>query len=140
MNWMALTKKKGAIAETKVLAYLTERDFNVSVPWGEDIRYDLVSEKNGVFKRVQVKYITPKNGRLDVFPRSANNWNTIKYTSENIDVMAIYNPKSGRIYFIPITVFPDNSKINLRLLPCKNNQEKNIIWASEFEDTDILEK
>jgi len=52
----------------------------------------------------------------------------------------IYNPKSGRIYFIPITVFPSNSKINLRLLPCKNNQEKNIIWASEFEDTDILKK
>jgi len=94
---MALTKKKGAIAETKVLAYLTERGFNVSVPWGEDIRYDLVSEKNGVFKRVQVKYITPKNGRLDVFPRSANNWNTIKYTSKNIDVMAIYMKRL--IYF-----------------------------------------
>lgn len=64
---MALTKKKGAIAETKMLAYLIERGFNVSIPWGEDIRYDLVSEKEGVFKRIQVKYVTPKNGCLEYY-------------------------------------------------------------------------
>jgi len=137
---MALTKKKGAIAETKVLAYLIERGFNVSIPWGEDVRYDLVSEKEGVFKRIQVKYVTPKNGRLDVFQRSKNNWNTIKYTLKDIDITAVYDPKNDKIYFISIAMFSNNSKINLRLLPPKNNQEKKIIWASKFEDINILEK
>ena len=137
---MALTKKKGAIAETKVLAYLIERGFNVSIPWGEDVRYDLVSEKDGVFKRIQIKYVTPKNGCLVVFLRSANNWNTIKYTVKDIDITAVYDPKNDKIYFIPITMFSNNSRINLRLLVPKNNQKKNVIWASEFQDTNVLEK
>lgn len=137
---MALTKKKGAIAETKVLAYLIERGFNVSIPWGEDIRYDLVSEKEGVFKRIQVKYVTPKNGRLDVFQRSKNNWNTIKYTPKDIDITAVYDPKNDNTYFIPIEIFPKNNTLNLRIANPKNNQEKNIIWASKFENTDVLEK
>jgi len=137
---MALTKKKGAIAETKVLAYLIERGFNVSIPWGEDVRYDLVSEKEGVFKRIQVKYVTPQKGRLALFLRSANNWNTIKYTLENVDIIAVYDPKNDNIYFIPIKIFPKNNTLNLRIANPKNNQEKNIIWASKFENTDVLEK
>jgi len=123
-----------------VLTYLIERGFNVSIPWGEDVRYDLVSEKDGVFKRIQVKYVTPKNGCLVVFLRSANNWNTIKYTLKDIDIMAVYDPKNDKIYFIPITMFSNNSRINLRLLVPKNNQKKNVIWASEFQDTNVLEK
>jgi len=56
---MAITKQKGDIAEAYVIYALRQKGFNVLVPWGEDNRYDLVSEKNGVFKRIQVKYATP---------------------------------------------------------------------------------
>lgn len=123
-----------------MLTYLIERGFNVSIPWGENIRYDLVSEKDGVFKRIQVKYVTPKDGRLVVFLRSANNWNTIKYTLKDIDIMAAYDPKNDKIYFIPITMFSNKSRVNLRLSAPKNNQKKNVIWASDFEGTSVLEK
>ena len=123
-----------------MLTYLIERGFNVSIPWGENIRYDLVSEKDGVFKRIQVKYVTPKDGRLVVFLRSANNWNTIKYILKDIDIMAAYDPKNDKIYFIPITMFSNKSRVNLRLSAPKNNQKKNVIWASDFEGTSVLEK
>ena len=71
---MAITKQKGDIAEAYVAYLLKQEGFNVLVPWGEDGRYDLVSEKNGIFKRIQVKYITPKNGVIDISFRSRGSY------------------------------------------------------------------
>ena len=61
---MAITKQKGDIAEAFVTFLLKQKGFTVLIPWGEDNRYDLVSEKNGVFKRIQVKYVSTRNGGL----------------------------------------------------------------------------
>ena len=51
------TKTKGEIAETFVLANLIKEGFTVSLPYGENSRYDLVIETSKGFKRIQVKYI-----------------------------------------------------------------------------------
>jgi hypothetical protein len=47
---MAITKQKGDIAEAFVTFFLKNNGFNVLLPWGEDVRYDLVSEKHGGYK------------------------------------------------------------------------------------------
>ena len=52
---MAMTKQKGDIAEAFVAYILQKNGINVLVPRGEDHRFDLVSEKNGVFKRIQYR-------------------------------------------------------------------------------------
>ncbi|MCX5695366.1 MAG: group I intron-associated PD-(D/E)XK endonuclease [Candidatus Omnitrophica bacterium] len=135
---MAITKQKGDIAEAFITYLLKQNGFNVLIPWGEDNRYDLVSEKNGVFKRIQVKYITPNNGALEVVFRSSNNYNIIHYSSKDVDIIAVYSPE-GKVYFIPL----DNIKkcCKLRLLPTKNNQKKYVIMASKYESRfDLLEK
>ncbi|MFH1389812.1 MAG: group I intron-associated PD-(D/E)XK endonuclease [Candidatus Margulisiibacteriota bacterium] len=75
---MGITKDKGNLAEIKVAAFLIEKGFKVLVPWGENNRYDLVAEKENKFLRIQVKYVSPKKGRLSVPLRSANNWKIIK--------------------------------------------------------------
>lgn len=69
---MAKTKQKGDIAEAYVLYLLKQNGFNVFIPWGEDNRYDLIVEKNGLFKRVQVKYVSSRNGVLEIPFRSVN--------------------------------------------------------------------
>ena len=111
------------------------------LPYGEDVRYDLVSEKNGIFKRIQVKHVTPKGGVLVVQLRSANNYQVIHYTTANVDVIAAYNPEDCKVYFIPLSETLNRNCHKLRLTGCKNNQQRRIIWAADFESRfDILEK
>lgn len=75
---MASTKYKGNIAETQILADLIKKGFIVSIPYGEDTRYDLVVDTGKVLLRVQCKYTTSTKGFVFVKACSTNNWNTIK--------------------------------------------------------------
>lgn len=138
---MAITKQKGDIAEAFVTYILKKNGFNVLIPWGEDNRYDLVAEKNGVFKRIQVKYVTPNNGTLGVSIRSSNNYNIIHYSKKEIDIIAAYNSKNSKVYFIPLNSTRNISSCRLRLRPAKNMQKKYIVMASKYESRfDLLEK
>jgi len=138
---MAVTKQKGDIAEAFVTYLLKQNGFNVLIPWGEDNRYDLVTEKNGVFKRIQVKYATPKNGVVEVRMRSCNNYNIIHYSPKDIDIIAVYSSKQNKVYFIPLSGIRNRSTCKLRLEPTKNKQKKFIVMASKYESRfDLLEK
>lgn len=138
---MAITKQKGDTAEAYVVYLLKQNGFNVLVPWGEDGRYDLVSEKNGVFKRIQVKYITPKNGVIDIAFRSSNNYNIIHYSRKDVDIIAAYSPESSKVYFISLNSVRNRRCHKLRLSPTKNKQKKFVIMAEKYESRfDLLEK
>lgn len=39
----------------------------------------------------------------------------------------------GKVYMVFVWEAPDASNIILRLLPSKNNQEKNVHWARDYE-------
>ena len=130
---MAITKQKGDIAEAFVVYILKANGFNVLIPWGEDTRYDIVSEKNGIFKRIQVKYVTQKNGYLEVAIRSCNNHSIIHYSLTDIDTIAAFDEQNQKVYFIPLNRIKNKSSFKLRLLPTKNQQNKFIHQAAEFE-------
>ena len=137
---MAITKQKGDIAESFVAYLLRLNGFNVLIPWGEDNRYDIVSEKNGVFKRIQVKYVTPKNGIIEVAIRSANNYKTIYYSPYNTDIIAAYTP-DNKVYLLSMMDIENKKVCKLRLEPTKNKQKKNVVIASKYESRfEILEK
>lgn len=114
-----------------VAARLLESGYKVLFPVGENNRYDLVSEKGGKFNRIQVKYVTPKNGVLDVNCRSSNNWSILPYTSKEIDAIAVYDGKERSIYFIPVKKINTNS-FKIRLNKSKNNQKLKINLARDF--------
>ncbi len=138
---MAITKQKGDIAEAFVTYLLKQNGFNVLIPWGEDNRYDLVTEKNGVFKRIQVKYATPKNGAIELRVRSCNNYNVLRYSPKDIDIIALYSPETNKVYFVSMNSIKNKSLCKLRLAPTKNKQKKFIVMASKFESRfDLLEK
>jgi hypothetical protein len=138
---MAITKQKGLQAELYVAHLLVRHGFTVLIPYGEDVRYDLVSERNGVFKRIQVKHVTPKGGVLEVQLRSSNNYQIIRYTTADVDVVAAFNPEDSKVYFIPLSETLNRNCLKLRLTGCKNNQQRRVVWAADFESRfDILEK
>ena len=127
------TKTKGDIAELAVALRLVREGWKVLFPYGENSRYDLVAEKQGRFVRIQVKYVTPKHGLLYVNCRSSNNWSTVHYTAEDIDIIAVYDPVSRSIYFVP-THDIRKSAMMLRLRPTKNNQKARVRYASDFSE------
>ena len=102
------------------------------IPYGENNRYDLVVEKKGKFIRIQAKYVTPKDGKLYVNCRSSNNWSVLHYTPNQIDVIAVFNPKQGRVYYVPVGKIRKSAMI-LRLEPPKNKQKAKIRYAREFD-------
>ncbi|PIR26049.1 MAG: hypothetical protein COV41_02360 [Candidatus Brennerbacteria bacterium CG11_big_fil_rev_8_21_14_0_20_43_10] len=124
-------KLKGDTAELIVAAKFIADGFRVLFPYGENSRYDLVAEKNGKFFRVQVKYVTPKNGALEVNCRSSNNWSVIHYSKEDFDIIGVFDPIHGKIYFIPSKMV-NNSTIRLRLEKSRNNQKKYVHYAEDY--------
>ncbi len=124
-------KTKGSIAELAVAGRLMEDGWHVLFPYGENMRYDLAAERDGGFLRIQVKYVTPKDGALKVNCRSSNNWSVLHYSARDIDMIAVYNPDTQRIYFVPVKKIRKSAMV-LRLAPTKNKQKANIRYADSF--------
>jgi PD-(D/E)XK endonuclease len=127
-------KEKGAIGELVVAAHCAREGWHVLFPYGENCRYDLVIERNGIFKRIQVKYSTPKNGALRVNCRSSNNWSVLKYTAKQIDMYGVYDPSHHEVYFIPIEIAEHKSVLNIRIEDPKNNQQNKVHLAKNFRE------
>jgi len=130
---MAETKLKGDIAETYVLYLLIQNGLHVLLPWGEDHRFDMVVEKDGVYKKVQIKYVSARNGVLEVPIRSCNNYKVIHYSPEDVDIIAAYHAETQKVYFVPLKNIGNRSSLKIRLSSAKNHQQKKIVLASQYE-------
>ena len=124
-------KTKGSIAELAVAVRLMREGWRVLLPYGENTRYDLVAERNGRFVRIQVKYVTPKDGTLYVNCQSSNNWSVLPYTAKEIDLIAVYDAVHGSVYYVPVAAMRKRAMV-LRLDPSKNYQKVKVRFAKEF--------
>lgn len=106
---MMNTKTKGNIAETFVLANLINQGFTVSIPYGENSRYDFVAETKSGFKRVQVKYISKHKNRdyynlsLKSIRANKNRNKLVCYTTEDVDFIIGYCPDNECCYIVPMS-------------------------------------
>ncbi len=128
------TKTIGDISEMHVILAMRRRGYDVSVPLGENHRYDLVVDDGEKLSRVQVK-----TGRI--------RGNVIKYSCssshahrrgrtrpyfDEIDYLAVYCPDNGKVYILPGHELTATSA-HLRLSAPRNNMRKMIRWAADFE-------
>lgn len=51
-----ISKDKGNIGESVVLTEFIKRGIQVSIPFGDNARYDLIADFNGRLNKIQVKY------------------------------------------------------------------------------------
>lgn len=125
------TKTKGSVGELSVAAKLLEEGWRVLFPFGEETRYDLVAERDGRFLRIQVKYVTPKDGRLEINCRSSNNWSAKSYTTDEIDAIAAYDAASRNVYFIPAAEL-NSALFTIRIGEPRNAQREGIRFGSDY--------
>jgi hypothetical protein len=132
---MAATKEKGDLGQAMVMADLFRRGFTkILIPVGEDWRFDLVVYRGSVFERVQCKYdYGAVKGAVIVRAKSCNNWQQYKYTSEDIDWLAVYHKPTDKVYYVPSKLLgKGRACMHLRYEATRNNQKDKILNAEDF--------
>ena len=122
---------KGLMGELEFSLYLIKNGWNVYKPIDQNSRADLVIEKEGNFRRVQVKYCTPYKGCLRVEMDHPMR-KTQSYSSDEIDDIGAFDPINKKLYLIPISDIVPRKQIWIRVDKTKNSQRKNINLGEKY--------
>jgi hypothetical protein len=128
------TKRIGDISELRVMHDLVRAGYLVSIPFGEDHRYDLVIEKDGKFESVQVKTGRLRNGVIIFNCYSSHTHrggSACRGYAAEIDYFGVYCPQLDATYLIPIAEFPVLHGM-LRVEPARNGQRRKMRWAQQY--------
>ena len=127
-------KAVGERSESAVLNRFIHKGYSVSIPFGNNQRYDLIVDRDGKLWKVQVKTGCFRNGCVSFRPCSTNGFTgQHKDYVGQIDAFAVYCPETKVCYWVPIDVC-GSSMVCLRVdpPPCGGKQ-RNIRWAKEFQ-------
>lgn len=140
------TKLKGNLTELQCLAAFTEIGATVSIPFGEDSRYDFIADIHGKLLRIQCKTcheVTEENTVVAIGFKTvrqsgncANHWTRTPYTKEEIDYFATYY--NGKCYLVPVEECSNEKR--LRFVAPKNGQVRGINFADYFEIKGVIDR
>jgi hypothetical protein len=126
--------RKGEATEATVIARLKQREIPVSVPFGDNERYDIIVETpDGRPLRVQVKTANYRDGVLKVSGESQHTnaqGHQYKQYAGDIDYFLAYSGKLDAMYWIPEGVI--KTEFNLRIDEPEQVHER-INWADDYE-------
>ena len=132
------SKRKGDIAEMIAQLYFLERNYSVSVPVGDNDKYDFIVDTGDKLLKIQVKSGNIKDDRMVIelstrthSSGSKNNRTQVnKYNDGDFDWLVAVDVASKQCYFIPPEKSINKTQITLRL-GTRNVNNPNINWADE---------
>ena len=131
------TDRKGAIAETAVVHAAIRLGVDVYRPVAEGGRYDLILDLCPRLVSVQCKWGARDGDVIIIRCRSCRRTREgllhRPYTPDEIDAFAAYCADTDRCYYLPIERFAYSQAIQLRIGPTRNNQQRGINWAKDYE-------
>ena len=129
------SKMIGEISEAKILADLVSHGYKVSIPFGEDCRYDLVIEdSNGTLKKVQCKTGRFRDGAIVFHSFSVDLKSQLaKDYVGQVDYFAVYCFETNLTYLVPMTDDLPLREVSMRVIDSKNNQKSRIRLASQYQ-------
>ena len=146
---MGKTQDTGLIGQTAVLNRLAQLRYEVLMPWADYLGYDLAylidKEEThfGFFKfrtvevvRVQCKTAwLSKDGSYIAFSTATLTHRLTKKKNYHgvAEWFGVYSPDTGKVYMLAVAETGKGSEMKLRLHPTKNNQEKYVNWAKDYE-------
>ena len=126
--------ERGDATEATVIAELKQRNIAVSLPFGDNERYDaVVATPYDRLLRVQIKTGWIRDGRIEFHGKSQHTnstGNTYSTYEGDVDYFTVYVPESESMYLIGEWEF--NTGIRLRVSEPKQSHET-INWAEDFE-------
>ena len=141
---MLETKIKGNVTEMECMLAFMQLGYQVSIPFGEDSRYDFIVDISDKLYKIQCKTsseIIEENTVLGIKFKTvrqsgskATNWTRTKYGENEIDYFA--TSYKGICYLVPLSEC-SNEK-TLRIVPPRNGQIKGISFLKDYELSEVL--
>lgn len=139
------TKKKGNLTELQCITAFMQEGYQVSIPFGEDSRYDFIADVDDKLLKIQCKTCHEMlDDEGDVIAihfkcvrqtgNAASKWARVKYEINEIDYFATFY--QGKCYLVPLKEC-SNEK-TLRIKPPKNNQKVGISFLKDYEMSEVL--
>jgi hypothetical protein len=131
-------KVRGDRSTLAIMLALSEAGFGLSLPFGENTRYDLVIDDGVQLARVQCKTGRLRNGAV-VFNSCSSyahhsNPRVVKRDYQGqIDYFAVFCTETRRSYLIPIADVRTRYSAVLRVDAPRNNQRAGIRFAADYE-------
>lgn len=130
------TKSKGQLSEARVLYEFQKYHIPISLPWGDNERYDMIAEFDGKLNRIQIKTSNEEHdGSICCYTRSSTNHTTNKKMStyiDEVDYFVFVNQTRDWLAIVPIEEIGERKQIRLRVEPPKNGQVQNIHYFQDF--------
>lgn len=140
------TKQIGNLTELQCITYLYGLGYDISIPFGNANKYDLIMDVDGKLYRVQCKHSSEycdETGEVEYikFKATWQSHNTKgylrkKYTTEDVDFFATFY--QNKCYLIPVREC-SFEKI-LRLKNPKNGQTKGVSFLSDYLAEGVISK
>ena len=136
-------KRIGNAVELNCISYLYSLGCDVSIPFGDSLRYDLIIDYKNKLYRVQCKHANPTyidNTVASISIKTARESGrsvrkSIHYTKEDIDFFATFF--NEKCYLIPVEETASRTKI-LRFLAPRSGLTQGVSFASTYEAEKIL--
>lgn len=131
---MLSTKALGAQTELQCLTYLHGLGYDISIPWGDNARYDFVLDVNHKLYKIQVKTSHMIDEGVYKFQTRSTYINakgnrSAGYTENDVDFFATYI--ENKCYLVPLEETNTRDKV-MRFVKPKNNQIKKVTFAQEY--------
>ena len=122
--------KKGMVGEAGVLNAFIQRGFEVLVPFGEGLPYDLVVPAGKEFVRVQCKTAWASEGCLLFNAYATDHGRGPMAYHGRAELFGVYFPPEASVFLVPVGDVTQAGR--LRLEPTRNNQRRRIRWAADY--------
>jgi PD-(D/E)XK endonuclease len=131
-------KSKGDRTTLAVMMALRETGYAISIPFGENTRYDLLIDDGESIERVQCKTGRLRAGAVlfavcSCYGHHRNPEQVRRDYQGEVDYFAVFCPETDAVYLVPIEQIPTRVMGTLRVETPRNNQRKHVRWASDFE-------
>lgn len=141
------TKEIGNLTELQCITGLYELGCDISLPFGNSQKYDLIIDWNCNLYKVQVKHSTPNystDGQIEGYTfktrwqgHNSNGYTQTRYTKKDTDFFATFF--DGNVYLIPVEECSGDNK-KLRIIPPKNGQKIGVNFAKDYLAKEVLSK
>ena len=137
-------KRIGNAVELNCISYLYSLGCDVSIPFGDSLRYDLIIDYKNKLYRIQCKHANPsldQNGTVTSisFKTARESGRSVRksihYTKEDIDFFATFF--NEKCYLIPVEETASRTKI-LRFLAPRSGLTQGVSFAATYEAEKIL--
>lgn len=136
------SKQKGNLTELECLIAFAKQGIKVSIPYGENCRYDFIIDVNGHLLRIQCKtshQLDSQEGftfKCESVVSTTSRITATKYTINEIDYFATID--KGQCYLIPVEECGCHK--TLRYQYPRNGQKKGICLAKDYIMEEVIKQ